>query len=99
MVAPLWLYRSLFGPLPQLNGASAIYLAMALGLISLPLAGLGVNLVSWLTPWARSANKRAMDGLEVSLWSMNRGLLYFGAVSIPVGAVLLALALIAPWRH
>jgi hypothetical protein len=81
------------------TGAAAVFLALGIGLISMPSALLSSNLVSWLIPPVRAANERAMEGLQVSFWSMNRGLLQFAAVSVPLGIGLLALEVVAPWRQ
>jgi hypothetical protein len=81
------------------TGAAAVFLALGVGLISLPTALLSANLVSWLIPPVRAANERAMEGLQVSFWSVNRGLLQFAAVSVPLGIALLALEVVAPWRR
>jgi hypothetical protein len=81
-----------------MTGVSVIYFALGLILIAVPLALLAANVVSWLFPPARRANLKAMEGLSVSFWTSNRGLLLFGAVSAPFGAALLVLSVLAPWR-
>lgn len=73
-----------------MTGASAIYFALGVGLIALPVGMLSANLLSWLLPPVRAANTLAMEGLQVSFWSANRGLLLFGAASVPIGMALMS---------
>ena len=82
----------------SITGTVAIYFALGICLISLPIAALGANLLSWLVPPLRGANSQAMGGLQVTFWSMNRGLLYFAAIAVPIGVVFLALASVSPWK-
>ena len=67
-------------------------------MIAVPAGLICANFVCWLIPPARRANLQAMEGLDLSFWSLTRGLVLFGAVGVPIGLVLLALCIIAPWR-
>jgi len=80
------------------TGVAAIYFVLGLFMIALPVAMLGANLLSWLFPPARRANLKAMEGLSVSFWTLNRGLLLFSAATVPFGTLLLALSEVEPWR-
>ncbi len=96
-----WLFFQVVAP-PEAaaharQGAGGVYFAMGTMLIAIPLAMLCANLLSWLVPAVKTANIRAMRGLPVSFWGANRGLLQFGAASIPTGFALLVLAALAPW--
>jgi len=97
------LFHSATGLLPfdpqASTGVAALYFSVGLVLISLPAAALAANLVSWLIPPVRSANERAMAGSKVSFSSTNRGLLYFAAVSVPLGLLILWTAAWAPWSR
>jgi hypothetical protein len=83
----------------HLGGAAAIYIALGALLIAIPLGALLANLVSWLLPPLRRANEAAMSGTQVSFLSANRGLVLFGAVSVPIGLVAVVVAAIAPWAR
>jgi hypothetical protein len=80
-----------------LKGAPAFFFVIGMMMIVTPLMFLAANVVSWLIPPLRAANLKAMTGLQVSFWTMNRGLLLFGAVTIPLGLAFMALA--ALWRR
>ena len=80
------------------TGAAAIYLVLGLMLIAVPVAMLAANGVSWLFPPARRANLKAMEGLSVSFWTLNRGLMLFAAATVPFGALLLVVSALEPWR-
>jgi hypothetical protein len=81
----------------RIEGADAIYAVIGIALITLPIAMITANLVSWVVPPLRRANLEAMSGLPVSLRKFNRGLLLFGAVTIPLGLMDLAIAALEPW--
>ena len=84
-------------PERRIEGAAAIYGVIGTFLIVVPLALLGANFISWIVPPLRRANINAMTGLDISFNASNRGLLQFGAVSIPLGALLLIFATMEPW--
>ena len=79
-------------------GVSAVYFGVGTALIGIPFGALWANVVSWLTPPVRVANLAAMDGLSVSFWSANRGLLLFAAMSLPLGLLVMFIAKLSPWR-
>ena len=81
----------------RIEGADAIYAVIGIALIILPIAMISANLISWVVPPLRRANLEAMSGLHVSFAQFNRGLLLFGAVSIPLGLIDLAIAALEPW--
>jgi hypothetical protein len=97
-VGAMWGTFQLVPDMKRAVGVVAIYGVMGSLLVSVPVACLAANLVSWLIPPVRTANSRAMLGLRISFLSVNRGLLWFGGVSIPLGVALIAIAAIAPWR-
>ena len=97
VVRVVFVLRDRFGG-GDMSGVAAIYFALGLLLGAVPIAMLGANVVSWLLPSVRRANLKAMEGLQVSFWSLNRGLLWFAAATVPLGAALLALAILSPWR-
>jgi hypothetical protein len=86
-------------PEPRVEGADAVYAVIGAGLIALPIAMLCANGISWITPPLRRANERAMSGLSVSFAQANRGLLLFGAISVPLGLIDLVIATIEPWAR
>jgi hypothetical protein len=92
-----WTSHSIVRPSHPLNGASAVFSVIGTGLIVLPIAMLGANGISFLLPPVRAANLRAMEGLRLSWRDMNRALIHFGCVSVPVGGVLLLAAVFEPW--
>ena len=81
------------------EGACAVFSVVGVGLIALPLAMLGANVVSWLLPPVRAANLRAMEGLSVSFGALNRGLILFACVSVPLGVLDLVAATLEPWAR
>ena len=81
------------------RGASAVFSVTGVCLMALPLAMLAANGISWILPPVRAANLRAMDGLRVSFGDINRGLILFGCVSVPVGVVDIVIAIFEPWAH
>jgi len=83
---------------PMLTGASALYFATGCGLAVIPGSLLASNILLWLIPPVRLANLKATEGLKVSFWTANRGLLLASAVTVPLGLVLLAMCLQPPWR-
>ena len=83
----------------EFTGATALYAVVGTMLVALPIAGLCANGVSWAIPPVRRANLKAMSGVEISLGSVNKGLLLFSAVSAPIGLVELGLALLEPWAR
>jgi hypothetical protein len=94
-----WAAHGVVMPGHPVKGASAVFSVMGAGLIAVPLAMLGANAVSWLLPPVRAANLRAMDGLHVSFGDLNRGLVLFGCVSVPVGIIELVAAIFEPWAR
>jgi hypothetical protein len=80
-------------------GATAIFAVLGAAMVAVPIAALGANGISWMLPPVRSANLHAMSGLHVSFAGMNKGLLLFGAVSVPLGCIELALAVVEPWAR
>jgi len=99
VVRSFFILRARFvGSTDEIDGADGVYLALGSILIAVPIAMLFTNFLSWLFPPSRKANLGAMQGLAISFWSTNRGLLWFGAASLPLGTVLLGVAAAAPWR-
>jgi hypothetical protein len=97
-VGVAWLFYRVIGVGPRATvGAGGLYFAVGACLISIPMSALAANLLSWMLPPVRAANQKAMAGSRISFWSMNRGLLGFGAISVPLGMVILALAAWTPW--
>ncbi len=88
-----------FSPGRPVSGATAIFATLGAGLVGLPIAALSANGISWMVPALRSANLHAMSGVPVSFGQMNKGLMLFGAVSVPVGLIWLVLAVVEPWAH
>ena len=93
------LFRRGGGAGHQIAGATAIYSTVGAVLIAVPLGALSANLVSWLLPPLRRANEAAMSSSQVSFASANRGLLQFGAASVPAGLIAIAVAAVAPWAR
>jgi uncharacterized BrkB/YihY/UPF0761 family membrane protein len=81
----------------KIAGATAIYVFFGSMIIAFPIGALLANLLSWLLPPLRKANEAAMSGTQVSFVSVNRGLVKFSIISIPVGLVALIVAGVAPW--
>lgn len=81
------------------TGASAIYVAIGIGSIVLPLGLLAANLLSWAVPALRRENERAFRGHRVSFTSANTGLIKAACVSVPVGVLACYIAAIEPWAR
>ena len=86
-------------PRHRIEGADAVYAVTGVALIALPIAMICANGISWIVPPLRRANRNAMSGLEVSFAKLTRGLLLFGAVSIPLGLIDLAISATEPWAR
>ena len=83
----------------RIEGSVAGLVVIGVGLIAVPFAMVISNWISWIVPPLRAANLRAMTGPQVSFGRANLGLVQFASVSIPVGLVLLWMAVAEPWRH
>jgi len=93
------IFKLLGGVRAPLVGASAVYVVLGIGFMVLPIAMLCANAASWVIPFLRSANQQSFRGTHVSFGSANAGLIKFAAVSVPFGAVALAVAALAPWNR
>jgi hypothetical protein len=80
-----------------LTDAAAVYVIIGFGFVTLPMAMLSANAVSWLMPFLRNANQEAFRGTHVSFKSANAGLIKLASVSVPFGMVALLVAAIKPW--
>ena len=94
----IWLLRLSFPQLLRVPGAGGVCVALGSVLPMIPLAMLGSNLVSWLTPPLRKANLAAMRGSGITFWTDNRDLVFAAIAAIIVSLLLFSLVLIAPWR-
>ena len=94
-----WSAHSVVMPGHPDKGATVVFSLAGAALIALPLSMLAANCVSWILPPVRAANLRAMDGLNVSFGDLNRGLILFACVSVPVGVADLVVAVFEPWAR
>jgi hypothetical protein len=83
----------------QVTGGAAVYAIVGSFLVAIPVGALGANGISWVAPPLRRANLATMLGSDVSFASANQRLVLFGAVSIPVGVIALAVAVFEPWAR
>jgi hypothetical protein len=91
------LHRALHPQTPPTDLATTM-IAVACIFPAITLAMLTSNLISWAIPPARNANLAAMSGLDkVSFGSLNRGLLLFALVIVPICMVQGLVGAFEPW--
>lgn len=92
--------QAALNPGRQASDLSMVMIVLAIIIPAIVLAMLTTNLASWLIPAARKANIQAMsEAGDISLASLNRGLLAFAMIVVPICLIQGAVGIFEPWAR